>query len=350
MRVRGALERKDARLVQGWLVVDAAGAEPQWIEIVSEGETIGKVAAADFREDVKAAGFGSGDCGFRFAFPPDFDPEKAAAAQVRLLGTELYLSRREAVSPVQAAAEAAKAGEGSVFILGPARSGTSVTFHAMREVFRLLGVGESHVMPIYQRMLFSFYQHVKKFAGDPGVLASRLAVDDLKAAMIAHIRRFYFDQFDGAPFVDKTPGLEALVGASFVRAVFPAATIIVTTRNGVEIVESYRRKFKASFEDACREWGQCAAQIAKLRVEMPDILFLDQNEMRMSPGSTAEKLADRLGRPDKASELADFLSLSRSDAPSDASTWDHPLTIDTAGWSEDEKRIYRSYEPAAAVA
>ena len=339
MKIRGSLERKDAEVIQGWLTVEPSERKHQILEVLVDGQPVGQVEANVFRPDVKEAGFGDGACGFVFRFPPDLDPAKAAEARVRLLATELYLSKHQEEAAAAKAPETPP-GTGSVFILGPARSGTSITFLALKSALKLPGLGEGHVLPIFQRMLFSYYQHTKQFAGQPGVLAARLQVATLEEHMIAFLRRFYFDQFGGERFIDKTPGLEALVGAPFVRQVFPGAKIIVMTRNGVEVVDSYRRKFGASFEDACKEFAQCARQTEALRSKMPDILFLDQNEMRAKPEAAAAKLASHVDLPETAVDIELFLRRSREDVLSDPRAWDLPLTPDTAGWTTEEKALY----------
>src|SRR5437764_11834495 len=66
-----------------------------------------------------------------------------------------------------------------VFILGPARSGTSITYYAMREIFGLPGDGESHVIPMFSRILHIFYTHQQSFRdAEMEVLAQRLDTAD----------------------------------------------------------------------------------------------------------------------------------------------------------------------------
>jgi hypothetical protein len=92
---------------------------------------------------------------------------------------------------------------------------------------------------------------------------------------------------------------------------------IITTRNGVEVVESYRREFDADFRAAGLEWTRCAEAIAGLRTLLPEALFLDQQEMRLSPALSGRKIAEHVGRPDKADELAAFLRSNREDVLSE---------------------------------
>src|SRR5438552_17202137 len=97
-----------------------------------------------------------------------------------------------------------------VFILGCARSGTSITYYAMREIFGLPGAGESHVMPIFQRVLHSFYTYQQSFRdSERDVFARSLDTADFRRHMIDYIRAVYDSTYPGRRWVDKTPGDEA---------------------------------------------------------------------------------------------------------------------------------------------
>ena len=86
-----------------------------------------------------------------------------------------------------------------VFILGCARSGTSITYYAMREVFGLLGTGESHVIPIFQRMLRDFSAYQRNFADtDARVLAASLPPSEFRRHTIEYIREFYAQKYPQA--------------------------------------------------------------------------------------------------------------------------------------------------------
>ncbi len=338
MRIRGAIEKKTARSVNGWVAITEEPG-PVVLEVLHAGKVVGKVEAGEMRPDVRQAGFGDGRSGISFRLPPSTEDANPDDIELILLGTEIYLSSRRAELPVE---KPTSYGEGSVFILGPARSGTSVMFLALQKVMGLSGLGESHVPQIFQRMVFQFYEYVNKFSGDVGVLAHRLPVPEFRTHMIRFLRQFYYDQFAGSPFVDKTPGLEALVGAPFLKEAFPAAKIIVMERNGVETIESYRRKFGATFEEASKEWADCARETAALKLTMPEALFLDQNVMRCEPDVVATKIMGHLGTPGLTLSLSDFLSNNRVDVLLPREKWTSPLTIDNVAWTEEEKAIYRS--------
>ena len=226
-----------------------------------------------------------------------------------------------------------------VFILGPARSGTSITYHAMREVFGLPGDGEGHVIPIFQRVIHEYYRYSMDFRETKGVLARRLDTASFRNHVYDFVRRTYYSIYPDRAWVDKTPGSEALVGVELILSAFPEAKIILTTRTGVEVVESFRRKFSRSFEDACRVWADCmrAAQMVRDR-EFP-ILEVDQYDLTNEPALAASRIARFLGRSEKEADLARFFSDRRVEKSS-THDWTRRQTLSNVDWSDDEKAIF----------
>lgn len=340
MRIRGSIEEKSSSNVIGWLTVTPE-AGPLVIEVLHSGTSIGKTAAQSFRPDVEKVGYGDGHCGFTFKLPPMLVEVDPSEIELRLAGTEIYLSQRTGVI---ASVPKVEYGSGSVFILGPARSGTSVMLLALQNVLGLSGLGESHVPQIFQRMIFQFYEYAQKFAGDDGVLASKINFEEFRSYILMYLQQFYYTQFKGEAFVDKTPGLEALVGAPFIREAFPLAKIIVMKRNGIETIESYRLKFGATFTEAFNEWAACARQTEILKHTLVDTLFIDQIDLRTRPDIIADKISLFLSKRYLSDELAKFFQKSRCDVSLRESIWSKELSLQDVAWSENEKSLYRSYE------
>jgi hypothetical protein len=227
-----------------------------------------------------------------------------------------------------------------VFIVGSARSGTSITYFAMREVFGLVGRGESHVFPIFQRIVHMFFEYRQKFENVQGVLAGELNVRIFKDYLFVYIRDLYSKAYKSDSFVDKTPGAEAIRGCGLILGAFPDARIIMTRRNGIEVVKSFQSKFGTSFEDACRAWSQCALASAQIRDAHPDILEIDQYDLTNAPEETALKIAEHLDRPEKAKELAMFFATRRVEKLSDHD-WRRRLTLADVDWPEEAKETFR---------
>lgn len=222
-----------------------------------------------------------------------------------------------------------------VFIVGSPRSGTSITYYAMREVFGLPGTGESHVFPIYARMLHNYRQYIDRFAGQTGNLASRLDLKLFRDSLINHLEIFYSIQYPAGSFVDKTPGSDAINGVALILSVFPDAKIIVTKRTGVEVVSSFSKKFTLSFSDSCVAWSNCMKAISRIVQQHPGVILIDQFDIANNPHEVAEKICLGFGRQEKTSELALYFQKNETDRKSTHS-WDTRLTSVHAGWTDEE--------------
>lgn len=255
--------------------------------------------------------------------------------------SRVAIAEAQAPSAGSSGAGAVDAVNLQVFILGPARSGTSITYHAMREVFGLPGDGEGHVMPIFQRVIHEYYKYSMEFRGAKGVSARRLDTATFRSHIYDFIRNTYFSIYPQRGWVDKTPGSEALVGAELILSAFPTAKIILTTRTGVEVVQSFRRKFSRSFEDACRVWSDCMRAAQMVRDRGFPILEIDQYDLTNEPDIAASRIAGYLGRPEREADLARFFSDRRVEKSS-THDWTRRQTLADVDWSDDEKELFRS--------
>ena len=227
-----------------------------------------------------------------------------------------------------------------VFILGSPRSGTSITYYAMREVFGLKGRGESHVFPIFQRMIHQFYTYTQEFKKLPGVLAAELDTRTFRDDLYQHVRTFYVKAYGGAGFVDKTPGAESIRGCDLIFGAFPDARVILLQRNGIEVVNSYRSKFGASFENACQAWKHVVAASLQLAEQKNGrVLVIDQFDLTNAPGKSAALISSHLGAPHVADRLAAFFSGKRVEQHS-THDWRYRQTLAEIGWSSDEKAMF----------
>jgi hypothetical protein len=223
--------------------------------------------------------------------------------------------------------------------MGPPRSGTSVTFYAMRDVFRLPGYGESHVFPIFSKMLHDYWIYSQSFSKKPEILASRLDTDLWQATLIEYVRKFYAAQFPGGNWVDKTPGAEAVMSTSLVLAAFPEARIILMARSGIDTVQSIRVKFTSQFREACLSWLTSMEAMVRVIAKHATALKVDQFDLASQPDDTAARIAAHLGRDAHAERLAEYLKTHQPERSSKAGL-DSRRTLAAMDWSDDEKRVF----------
>lgn len=230
-----------------------------------------------------------------------------------------------------------------VFVLGSARSGTSILYLALHRVFGLSGPGESHVFPIFVRILHEFWQYreglVARDVKNKKLLAYRLDPKLFRAHLALFIRSFYAAQFPTGAWVDKTPGAEAILATSMIMEAFPSAKIIATKRTGVEVVRSFSTKFASGLEEACNAWAASMAALHQASAKFPGILVVDQYDIANSPAETAERIASYIGIPEKSAALAEFFTGTEFDRSSTRS-WQTRMTLADVDWGERGKRTF----------
>jgi hypothetical protein len=224
-----------------------------------------------------------------------------------------------------------------VFIVGSPRSGTSVLLRAIQQEFGLPARGESHVIPGIAMLAYQLRQYYERFRDIPeDLLIHQLPVAEFEQALFDQVRVFYRAIFGERGWVDKTPSDAAVYGAGLIPRIFPDAKIIVTKRNGVEVVDSHRRKFSTSVEEAATSWANVIRGIDDLTAAYPAVLVVDQFDFTNNAMAVSRKIAEHLGRPEQALPLANYLQGDRLDSLS-SHDWSRQATLFDVDWSTAEK-------------
>ena len=234
-----------------------------------------------------------------------------------------------------------------VFVLGNARSGTSIMWFAIHDAFGLPGTRESHAFPAFTRMIAAFEK--SELRRRPTLLASRLTSEHARAGLRAMARGFYAEQFPLGSFLDKTPGAESLQAAELIEDVFPEARLVVMKRTGVEAVDSFRKKFKAEFEQACGAWARGMTALAEVRGRLRNALLVDQYDLTNDALATSRRICEHLGDGARAERLAAYF---RENSQDKLSTHERTrrLTLADMAWSAEEKALFAATCGAAMEA
>ena len=156
----------------------------------------------------------------------------------------------------------ARTGSGTrpVFILGAARSGTSILMKAMKEGALLPGLNEGHVLPLLMKFLEvtdRYYSKYEEEAISPFMVLSSVPRNRLEDRMKFLFRELQENLHHGGVWVDKTPGADMILLAPVLLEIWPNARFIFAKRRGLENLISRRRKFPdRAFEQECRKWGR----------------------------------------------------------------------------------------------
>jgi len=360
VQIKGKVEIFTPTAVSGWLAVFDQPDQQIRLELLLDGVPVAVAPAVGFRSDVAALGYGDGACQFDLRLTEALTPAEAERLQLRIAGSDLCLELPRGLSwsleiaralPTRTVATGvnqtpAYAGlidvpdSLKIFIVGSPRSGTSVLLRAVQSVFGLRAHGESHVIPALAQALYHLRLYYGRFKDDPSdLLIQQLPIERIEAPLIDSIRAFYHEMYEGEGWVDKTPSDEAVHSAPLIRRVFPAARLIVTRRNGIEVVESYRRKFGASFRDACENWVRVMEGITLLRQNCADILEVDQFDLTNASDVVGGRIAGYLGRPELGHQLGVFLASDKQDRLS-THDWKERLTLDDVDWMEEQREEF----------
>jgi hypothetical protein len=233
-----------------------------------------------------------------------------------------------------------------VFIAGAPRSGTSILLFAVKDVFGLPGYGESHVMPAINQMTHSYYKYVEQFKGvDKSILdeimLSRVSLADVKKPLFDFVRQLYHKTFPTGSWVDKTPSPPGVFALPVAEEIFPDARLIVTKRNGIEVVTSHVKKFSVTFETACDIWISAMTGLERIKPLCRNLLVVDQYDFLNATDRVSLDIAAHVGLPEKAEKLASFLRTQRVES---SSIHDRSgrLRLADVPWSEQQKELFRA--------
>ena len=132
-----------------------------------------------------------------------------------------------------------------VFILGPARSGTSAMTLALLDSGAYLGTGEGHLLPLAHALVGTIDQYYQRRAEDPHTLLGKLPIAAFQKLIRRSFVRLAADLFPTRRWLDKTPTVE-MVRASVPRwkELWPNARFILAeSAASSKNVLSRRRKF-----------------------------------------------------------------------------------------------------------
>src|SRR5690348_10459878 len=94
MSLTGSVDQLTDTCIAGWAADDADFSRPVRVEILVNGKLAANLPASGFREDLRAAGIGSGSKAFTFDPDALLRPGRNRLA-VRYAGTEVHLPRGE---------------------------------------------------------------------------------------------------------------------------------------------------------------------------------------------------------------------------------------------------------------
>ena len=237
--------------------------------------------------------------------------------------------------------------ETPIFVLGAARSGSSILALGLTQGAELPGLNESQVFPLLNQLLETVDQYFAKLDDDyvsnsEAHLIARLSKQGLNDRLTEIFKEIHRDIYQDSTWVDKTPSSSMLRAVPMIHRIYPEARFVFVKRRGIENILSRRRKFPdETFEAHCREWSSCmqAWQEISGRLSSQSI-EIDQRDIGISPEAVAQQLGDFLQlSPQQTQNISIFWKSERPEQTAPAQ--DHKYTtLDETNWSETEKEFF----------
>jgi hypothetical protein len=327
MAVSGFVEHVDTDHVVGW-AYDTNFPAARLEVTVRIGDAFYASGFADIaRSDLLAAGIGDGKHGFKIdVSEAHFSPEQAAALEIHAIsGVEVVpISRVHACDPNSNALIADLKSDGlmpasdptrfPVFILGPARSGTSAVTLALLDSGSYFGAGEGHLMSLAHELVSVIDQHYRRVGNQSDTTLARVSSDAFQKLIRRAFVQLASDLFPTPHWLDKTPTVEAVRASVLLRELWPNARFIFMKRRVIENVLSRRRKFPdGTTESHYCDWAAVMTAWLAVRGELGSAaLEIDHRQLVLDPQHVAASIGAFLELPEAAAaRFSRYLSTCR---------------------------------------
>ncbi len=314
-----------------------------------DGRPIGTAIAAVARPDLHTAGVGGGDHGFNMRLETPLAPSAlprieawAVSGEQRLKLNFLPNSNRSLADQASdPRVPVADVSQKPVFVLGPARSGTSALALGLVKSGHFEGYGEGHLLPLALDMLATvdrFYARRQDLRSSDTLLGA-VHIETFQRMVRRGFVQMTKAAYPTGRWIDKTPSSAMVRAAPLMREIWPSAKFVFLKRRVIENVSSRRRKFpQETLENHYRDWADVLSAWLSVRDLLGEsAIEIEQFEIAHRPEEEAMRIARFLDMPSAAS-LA-FSRALASDQPERTSTqFGQVESIDTLNLTTDEKR------------
>ena len=311
MAVTGFLEYAGARQVSGWAYDSSSPAARLEISVRIGGEFYASGIADIARQDLLLAGIGDGRHGFMIDVgDAHLSAEEAVALEVHAISgaevvriSRVHEARRTIVdlesSPLMPTQDDTQF---PVFILGPARSGTSAITLALLESASYIGAGEGHLMPLAHGLLSAIDHHYRRVGHDESTALGGVSSAAFQKLVRRGFVKLVSELYPTPRWLDKTPTVEMVRASVLMKELWPHARFIFMKRRVVENLLSRRRKFPDGTTDShYSDWAAVMTAWLAVREQLGSAaLEIDHRQLVLNPEAVSSSISAFLGLPSSA--------------------------------------------------
>jgi hypothetical protein len=318
-RLDGFVESVSGSRIYGWAYDRHRVDVPVSVIAYAQGREIGRSVADGWRADLASAGIGTGRHAFSIDIAPDialheipsvFAISSTEKARLKALDENVFSEDRASRSDMPLADES----QFPVFILGPARSGTSAVAMALLKSGQYEGLGEGHLLPLALRLIHQCHLYYDERSG---AASGQTLLGGVPIACFERLVRRGFVQlmrstYRSGYWIDKTPTAEMVYAAPLLAEIWQNGRFILLKRRLIENLMSRVRKFPhESTRRHYVDWAAVMEAWLEVRPRLERVSFeVESLELATNPREMGAKIAKFVGL--SSSEAADKLIRSLS--------------------------------------
>lgn len=243
-----------------------------------------------------------------------------------------------------------------IFVVGPARSGTTIVGEAIRDGGGLPGFHEGFLFTTAYLFLTAIdarwdligpgVEHFRE-DGRESRSSRRALVRFDYDAFRAHVLRHFHELSTAAgetTWVDKTPDVYMLHAMPILASAYPRARIVFVRRNGIDVVRSRLRTHQEmAFEESCRDWATIMLGWMSLRDHLEGrAVEVEQRDVAVAPEEVARSLGAFLDfDDDQTAGIARAFATRHPGRTSTRDPQERPALGDTS-WSAEQRAAFRT--------
>jgi hypothetical protein len=320
MAVTGLVEYAGTASVIGWAYDPESPSGRLEITVRIRDEFLASGFADINRKDLFSAGMGDGQHGFNIDISEaGISAEDAGELVVHgISGADIAELARAQVASERIIDLTSNPDEPTsdlkqrpVFILGPARSGTSAMTLALLDSGAYLGTGEGHLLPLAHALVGTIDQYYQTRADDPHTLLGKLPIAAFQKLIRRSFVRLAADLFPTRRWLDKTPTVEMVRASVLMKELWPNARFIFMKRRVIENVLSRRRKFpQDDTERHYSDWLAVMSAWLAVRDQLgTSAIEIEHRHLVLEPDATVTTITKFLQLPqDAAARFRSYLT------------------------------------------
>lgn len=236
-----------------------------------------------------------------------------------------------------------------IFVLGAARSGTSILASSIRKGANITGYNEGHFLPLVKILIKEiddyYIKKETKIRDKKAFMLSYVNQNKLENAIIDVFRTICNSLYQQEVWIDKTPDHQMIQAAPYLLRVWSESRFIFAKRRGIECINSRLKKFPyVSFENHCKIWKMCMESWLAVRNSLDGhYIEIDQREISINPKLISKKIGDFLNLNQAQTERINSIFLTKR--PEFTGGWEAARSIEMneLGWTKEQIKIFRKH-------